>query len=762
MKRTKRVILFLTALLLSTFSATFAQKSLTNVALNASVSASSEERPANAALDGDHTSYWQSGSFVGTHWLNIDLGHEHEIDRILLPLVTGVNHLVIEVEKENGVWKEVYSGDTANPLIGIEPERTRRIRLTSVDGGQMRIYEVRVYEFDPQPVFLNQSGFDLYGIKRFTAPLAKDGASYTISRNDNTAVLYNGFIHQRIGDFSDFQPEADYGPYVVHVNGENGLGSSVPFYIGPNWMERVTYQPAIDFMVDTRCWFGDSRLFKPTSQSAGCPDLGVAWRDSHQMSFEIPSLLHLYFSNPSAFLTDRMPVQGEYLGLREELPEHTPEVVRLIYWAVDIYLRGEVNHTLLKQQLAWFVYAWPWLSEYIPEKVYQEALEYVLRMWGDENKNRWPWHDVEHTANLFQTYKIIGTGKGELPTGHSIVPNLLMYEIAKREGKNNPEDYFQAAYNQTQWLIENLDWHDPLTTKGQRQGEWVAITSFVHFLEHYAGKAPDGLLQKIKDWSEVAIRRSYNLWDFRKYSDERWIIPGIGHPHLDRPLTGFNEVGNVAGFPAPLIAATKVIEDQNIVDRLNQIAIAHIDHVFGRNPTGRHFSFDGPQDFEGVNEGWFQEYQGGAGILQPARGVLDGSAKETTFPYNPYAGDPGHTEGWVTFNTPWNISLAYMSAQKTSVSVFDSSFTKTISSAKPGAEIGIEITAPLNFDYAKKEHGEAFVYLSNRLLRVAVEEVSTSSNRFRGTFTVPGDQTDPIKVAYGIAWHETYVMLAVE
>ena len=215
-------------------------------------------------------------------------------------------------------------------------------------------------------------------------------------------------------------------------------------------------------------------------------------------------------------------------------------------------------------------------------------------------------------------------------------------------------------------------------------------------------------------------------------------------------------------MPAPLIAATQVIEDKNVVERLNQIAIAHIDNVFGRNPTGRNFSFDGPLDFEGVNEGWFQEYQGGAGMLQLPRGVLDGSAKETTFPYNPYAGAPGHTEGWVTFNTPWNISVAYMSAQKTSVAVFDSSFSNTITSARPDDKIGIEITAPLNFDYAIKEYGEAFVYLNNRLVRVAVEEAGTSSNRFRGTFTVPNDQSDPFKVAYGFAWHEKYVMVTIE
>jgi len=757
----KKCIFLVTFLLIGT-STTFAQKSLTNVALNTSVTASSEERPASAAVDGDHTSYWQSGSFVGDHWLKIDLGHEYQIDRILLPLVRGVEHLVVEVEDENGIWKEVYSGDTENPLIGFEPERTRRIKITSIDGGPMRVYEIRAYQYDPQPVFLNQSGFDLNGYKRFTAPLANDGATYTVTRKENSDVLYKGYIENQIGDFTGFKPKGNPGPYVVHVKGQNGSGSSVPFNIGPNWMERVAYQPAINFMIDARCWFGDSRQFEPTDESPGCPNLGVAWRDSHQMSFEIQSLLHLYFSNPSAFHIDRMPVQGQYLGLREELPENTPEIIRLIYWAADIYLRGEVNHTLLKQQLAYFVYAWPWLSDYIPENVYQEALEYVFRTWGDEENNRWQWHDVEHTADLFQTYTNIGTGKGELPTGHSIVPNLLMYEIAKREGIDDPNDYFQAAYNQTEWLIANLDWHDPLTTKGQRQGEWVAITSFVHFLEHYPDKAPNGLLKKIEDWAEVAIQRSDNLWDFRKYSEDRWIIPGIGSSTLDRPETGFNEVGNVAGFAAPLLAATNILDDEIVVKRLNMLASAHIDHVFGRNPTGRHFSFDGPQDFEGVNEGWFQEYQGGAGILQVARGVLDGSAKETTFPYNPYAGDPGHTEGWVTFNTPWKISLAYMSAQKTSVSVYNSTFSEPITSVEAGTEIGIEITAPLNFDYAKKERAEAFVYLDDKKVRVDVKEINTSSNRFRGTFIIPEGQLGTVKVAYGIAWHEQYVNVNIE
>lgn len=736
------------------------QKSLTNVALNASVEASSEERPASAAVDGDHTSYWQSGSSVGDHWLIIDLDNYHEIDRVVLPYVRGVDSLVVKTENEDGEWERVYAGGTDNPLIGFEPQRTRRIKLKSIKGGQMRVYEVQVYEYDPQPVFVNQSGFDIEGIKRFTAPLASQGATYTITRNNGSEVLYTGEITGKIGDFTGFRPKGDPGPYVIHATGENGEGKSVPFNIGPNWIERVAYQPAVDFMVDTRCWFGDSTQFEPTDDSPGCPNLGVAWRDSHQFSFEIQSLLHLYFSNPSAFSVERMPVQGAYLGMREELPDQTPEIVRLIYWAVDIYLRGEVNQTLLKEQLAYFVYAWPWLSEYIPEKVYNEAREYVFSTWSDEQIDRWQWYDLEHTGDLFQTYTILGTGKGELPTGHSIVPNLLMYEIAKREDRDDSEKYFQAAYNQTEWLIENIDWQDPLTTKGQRQGEWVLITSLAHFLENYPKKAPRGLMQKIEEWAGVVIQRSDNLWDFRRYSEDRWIIPTIpGHTSE----TGFNEVGNITGFPAPLKAAVGILNDQNVNNRLNEIAVSHIDHVFGRNPAGRHLSFDGTVDFEGVEKGWFQEYQGGAGNLQVSRGVLDGSPKEPLFPYNPYAGDPGHTEGWVTFNTPWNISLAYNSAQKTSISVYNRSFSEEISVINPGDEIGIELTAPLNFDYAKNEKAEAIINLDDRKVKVALKETDTSSNKFRGTFTSPDTiHSNELKVSYGYGWFEKSEVVKIE
>mgnify|MGYP005845642183 CR=1 FL=1 len=756
--------IFLVVVIISCASSAWGQSLHKNVALNKTVFVVSQEELASAAVDGNNASFWQSGSSVGTHWLTIDLGNDFTIDRVVTPKFTGVDSLVVEVWTDEN-WKVVaarkpnMSGGNSpdNPLFGFEPIRTNRVRIRSVEGKQLRLYEVQAFEYNPQPVYVNQSGYNSGYPKRFTAPLASNGAKFIITyADDNSDVLFEGKINNNIGDFTNFYP-GDTGPFVVTVNEKENSGKSVPFRIGPNWIQRVSYQPAINFMIDSRCWFGDSRKFEPTEESAGCPTAGVAWRDSHQMSFEIQSLLNLYFANPSAFTVERMPVQGTYLGMREELPEDTPEIVRLIYWAVDIYLRGKVNHTLLKEQLAYFVYAWPWLSEYIPRSVYEKARDYTFSVWDNEQINRWRWQDIEHTGNLFQTYKIIGTGKGQFPPGHSVIPNLMMYEVAKRENRENAERFFRAAYDQTAWLIENLDWNNPRTTKGQRQGEQVTITSLHYLLEQYPDRDPGGIKEKISDLADVIIRRSNNMWDFRRYSDDKWIIPSIrpeSDPRFD-PVTGFNEVGNVAGFPAPTLAAASVVDNQETRNRLKQLAISHVDHVFGRNPTGRHFSFDAALDFEGVEMGWFQEYQGGAGILQTARGVLDGSPKETLYPFNPHAGDPGHTEGWVTFNTPWNIALAYLSADVTAIEIYDKKFSEKITSIQPGRKIGIEVIAPLNFNYAKKERAQATIYFKNQINSVGLEEVGYSSNKFRGIYEIPeGKDIETIKVAYGYAWHE--------
>ena len=162
--------------------------------------------------------------------------------------------------------------------------------------------------------------------------------------------------------------------------------------------------------------------------------------------------------------------------------------------------------------------------------------------------------------------------KGRNAPGHSIVPNILMYEVAKREGRSDSDKYMDAAVKQAEWIIKNLDWNDSRTTKGHRMSEHRTIPNLVWLLQKYPEKAPDGLKEKIIEWADVAISRADNLWDFRRFDDNLWTIPGM------------NEVGNSLSLPAIYTAASWIVEDPATKKRLEELTYASIDHVFGRNP----------------------------------------------------------------------------------------------------------------------------------------------------------------------------------
>ena len=68
------------------------------------------------------------------------------------------------------------------------------------------------------------------------------------------AALAKGVIKNKIGDFSSFNPEGD-AEYVVEAGGI----TSVPFRVGPFWLERISYQDAVDFMIDSRHYVGNDR-----------------------------------------------------------------------------------------------------------------------------------------------------------------------------------------------------------------------------------------------------------------------------------------------------------------------------------------------------------------------------------------------------------------------------------------------------------------------------------------------------------------------
>jgi len=738
-----------------------------NLAQLQSVGASSSapNHPPAFAVDGDDDTFWKTVEGDNSSWFVVYLDSACIIDQIVLPYFSGIGMLKIEVHTRS-VWREVFNGNTDQQvLFGFQPVITNKLRLIFDNSEPVSINEIQIFAHNPQPIFVNQSGYNLHGPKRFTAPKAADGSTFVIKRVTDGKLLYQGNIFGHIGDFSDFTPE-DTGPYRVEVESDDKLGSSMPFNIGAYWIEKVSYQKAVDFMLDSRCWWGDARNYTPTDSETFCTR-GVAWRDGVQYSFEVSSLIMLYLSNPGAFTVERMPIQGPYQGLRHQLTEDAPEILRLIYWGVDIYLRAQVDDALLKEQLAYFVYAYPYFSDYIPRVVYEEALEYLFKIWGKQETERFEnsdfgmseFYSATYSSNLFSTYELVGTGKGHFPPCHSIIPNLMMYEVAKREKLPEVKKFFQAAYNQAEWIIQNLDWSDPKVTKGQRQGEWITVTSLAYFMSQYPQRAPKGLKDKIQSWADVVISRSDNMWDFRKYSEERWIIPNIRPPEDPSHAikTGFNEPGNVAGLPGPLLAAALLIDDPLTANRLRQLAFSHIDNMFGRNPTGRHYCYDGVADFEGVELGWFKEYQGGAGQLQSVRGVLDGSPKETTYPFDPYAGDPGHTEGWVTFNTPWNASLAYLSHFESDLEIYDSTLlqpVQTVSLSDSHNRFSVILKAPLNFNYEKSESGEIMVKTSRGdHLLLTVTEKNLNSTDFVGRLVMEegevNENDDSIQVRPG-------------
>jgi hypothetical protein len=582
-------------------------------------------------------------------------------------------------------------------------------------------------------VLVNQSGYNTIGSKRFTAPLAADGTQFSIVTEPGGEVVFSGAVASGVGDFSALEPAAT-GDFRVLLGSAPDPQSSHVFGIGPFWIERVSYRRMIQFFIDSRCGFGNATTW---NVSGGKNSSGIAWRDSHQFSFELRTLIQWYAANPDAFGPDRMPIEGTYTGLRDTLPADTPEIVRLIHWGVDIYLRGNLNHTLIKEELAYFLYYYPLFQQWIPVSLYHEARDYLFPLWGNTARDRWNWYDISHTGNLYQTYTVMGGTKGSFPPGHSIVPNLLMHAVALREGRSDSASYLTAARNQTQWIISNLDPANPLVTKGQRMSEHILVPALVEFTMRDPSGPVTGTDAWLASWADTVIARSNNYWDFRKYSDTHWTPENPGsssHPW-------WNEPGNVAGFPASALAAATRLSDPVRIARLRAIAVSQTDQVFGRNPHNRHFSFRATQPgygFEGVETGWFSQHLGGLGILENTRGVLDASAKHPAFPYNPNV-PPGYVEGWVAFNSAWNAAMLW--------SARDRSEIRFLAPDPQGAVGGdgavrIRLSAPLNLNRSLAEPAVVRVTSANGDIEtVILTETGVDTAAFQGQILLDNTAT---------------------
>jgi hypothetical protein len=573
-------------------------------------------------------------------------------------------------------------------------------------------------------LYLNQSGFNAGKPKRFTAPTLPMGTPFLVRPAAGGQAVFEGTIRSGIGDLSAFEP-GDAREYVVVA----GPHTSVPFRVGPWWLERVTYQRAIDFMVDARHYVGNVRDVCVGS---------FGWRDDHHFGWELHTLVPQYLSNPSAY--ERMPRQVTYeppadarlWGALQPYRPDAPDIVKLIHWGADVIVTRALTHELLKSQLAYFLYAWPVLKDHLPAQNYAAVRDFAFARWAESSADRKYPHDESDDHNLLALKTRVGTTKGAYPPGFSVEPNLLMYEVARREGRADADRYFQAAHAQAAWIVTDLDWQDPQTTKGQRMSEFITMTGLAHLLREYPDRAPAGLAAKIDAWADVVIRRSENMWDFRKLDDgDRWTPMG------EKP-TMWNEPGNVVGLPAALLAARPLLADAGKRARLEVIAYAHVDNFFGRNPTGRHFSYDAPRELEGVEVGWYSFLPGGLGLLENARFVIDGSPKDGHYPFHPEKGNFGWTEGWVQFNTPFAASLAQMAYAETSLQV-----------SREGDRLVIRLIAPLDFDYGKADTGTVLVATSaGDRERVTMTEDGPSSRMLTGR--IPIETAAPAATGDGI------------
>ncbi|MGB2560665.1 MAG: hypothetical protein ACPIG6_08720 [Akkermansiaceae bacterium] len=610
--------------------------------------------------------------------------------------------------QQDNSW-QVRSNTQTSKRVYIDRDAVSKIRLTLTKPGPARIREIAVYDnkealglldvgaagqveqsfaidIRQHQIGLNQVGYLTARPKRFTAPLSGDGTEFTIQGGDT--ILYRGKIKDGIGDFTGFQPADSETPYTITLHGGDLKdNTSEPFLIRQNLAQEQYWQAATDFLNDVRSVTGTH-----PSAYGGC-----AFRDGTYYDAIVPALVKFYLADQT--FVDAMPRQIDWQaekarvmapdfpfdannpcsgGVMEATRNYyqldppkaeAPDVVKLIHWGAGYILMkpngrdpssskdraGHIEPQTV-EQVAYVLWAWPALKKWLPQSFYEQCRDFCFKHWRGSLKVSPQWDAKTYMTTDSFAQSIHNPGnmhpfKGRHAPGHSIVPNLIMHEIALREGGEGREDagiYLKAAVKQTEWIIKNLDWNDPRTTKGHRLSEHRTIPNLVWMLQKYPDHAPAGLKAKITEWAKVAVSRSHNLWDFRKYSEDMWTIPGM------------NEVGNSLGLPAIALAASWVVDDPALKKELERIAISSIDHVFGRNPMLAAATPHPKQGFPEVERGWPMLYKNDVcARLETVRGNIATLPGSEMYPFSP-GKKFRHLEGWCNYGAAWCISLAYL------------------------------------------------------------------------------------------------------
>ena len=481
-------------------------------------------------------------------------------------------------------------------------------------------------------IFVNQCFYDIGKPKRATCPNMPDGTPFFVVNSSTKGIVFHGKCKDQVIDFSLMN---DDGIFYIECGGRK----SYKFKVGNNALYEGQISQALLFMEQSR-----QDAFDVGHST------GYAWRDSHQFSFEIQSLIDLYTSNKEYFDSLEWNVykanECEYQDLRVQ---KEPNIVWLIKFAIKRYYEWNVTngiklHALIKAQVADFLYHFDELSEWFTEDYYNTIKSWLESIWEVSTTDK-SWYDEFTTQNLLVSQSSVGTPKGAMPVGYGVIPNFQMYSIT------GEEKYLNAGKANIEFVC-SLDFTDGANTKGQRMSEYVCMDAMMFVYEKFNDNAPEKLFEKIEQYTDAIVSNSDNLWDFRKYDNNKWIYGLVNNKEV-------NECGNVLGLPFIIYRYLPICTNKEKKERLEQIAISAFDNAFGRNPTNRCFCYTATSEFDGADKGWVSRYNGGAGNLTWCNGVIDGSPKSMSYPYNPNA-DTGYTEGWVAFNTNWNRSLAQL------------------------------------------------------------------------------------------------------
>lgn len=505
--------------------------------------------------------------------------------------------------------------------------------------------------------YLSQIGYDREKPKVATLVNAEDDTPFSVISATTGETVYQGAISSNKADFSSVTTN---GLYYLESNNRY----SYTFTIGDNRIWNVTALPSLKFM----------EMARQDAWDTGA-NTGYAWRDGHQFSFELNGLVMQYMSNPSYY--EALPwnvynvAQTEYTNLRTQ---DCPNIIWLMKFAIERYYDWNINksidlHALIKGQIAYFLYLYPHISQYVDRTWYETIRDWAISIWSVTTCNI-SWYEVSGgiNHNLFTTQAKIGTVKGMLPPGYAIVPNLMMYEVCTRDSLASASDFMTAAENNIAWLVNDVDLTLPANTKGQRMSEYIPFHALTYAYEMYPLHCPEGTYDVIAEIAEVLISRSDNLWDYTQYQTAG-DLSGATTTIWNNNQTQTNGLANNPGYIGMMgvyYALARVISDSTVKARLKELAISHMAHGFGRNPLGRCYDYKATEDFDGAKLGWVSRLSGGYGHLDNVIGVLDGSPKEPSFPYDP-SGSTGYTEGWVAFNSAWNMALAYLNGENASI-----------------------------------------------------------------------------------------------